>query len=409
MSQASTGEAASLTVNPFDFDVLQDPFPMYRRLRDEAPVQWNDAVGTYWVSRYDDVHAGVFNDRDFSAKTTAYQLGVTSGVDLGSFGRTNTLPTSDPPDHARLRQIANKAFVPRAIAQYRPHIATIVDEYFDQALGAGEVEIVSGLAESLPILVIAAVMGIPAAEAARFKRASLGMMKAFTGPNMTPDEGQQATEAVRYLEELFDAARIDRQRAPKADLLTRLAEAEAEEQRLSRREYLATCLLLLLAGNETTTNSISAMFYLLATHKDQLAAVRADPGLADQMVEEVLRILGPVHWSVRRARTDVEIAGTTVPAGSGVSFLLASANCDERHYPEPDKFLVGRNPADHLAFGRGRHLCLGAPLARAEMQAVANAIVQRCADIELRTPELVWGGSLQSRGIQSLKIALRAA
>lgn len=409
MPVATSSEGSPLTVDPFDAAILQDPYPVYARLRREAPVQWNDAVGTYWVSRYDDVYAGVFNDKDYSAKTTAHQLGVTSSVDLGHFGRTNTLPTSDPPDHTRLRQISNKAFVPKAIADYRPQITKIVDSYFDEVVGGGVVDLVSGLAESLPIQVIAAVMGIPTSEATDFKHASLSMMKAFTGPRMTAEEGQRAAESVRYLEELFDAARIERQREPRADLLTRLAEAEGTGERLTREEYLATCLLLLLAGNETTTNSITSMVYLLATHPDEFAQFKSDPDLVNPAVEEALRVLGPVQWSVRRARTEITVAGHTIPKGSGVSFLLASANQDEDHYPDASHYRVRRNPTDHLAFGRGRHICLGAPLARAEMQAVAQAIWDRCGRLELMTTDPVWGGSLQSRGIESLDVAFHAA
>lgn len=409
MSAVSPGAAVPLVVDPFDDAVLQNPFPAYQRLREEAPVQWNDAVGTYWVSRYDDVYAGVFNDADFSAKTTAYQLGVTSRVDLGAFGRTNTLPTSDDPDHARLRRISNKAFVSRAIDDYRAQISEIVNRYFDEAIGAGPVDIVSGLAVALPILVIAEVMGIPTSEVAQFKQASLDMMKAFTGPKMTQEEGERATAAVRYLEALFEEARLDRQRAPRVDLLTRLAEAEASGEQLSRQEYLATCMLLLLGGNETTTNSIGSMFYLLAANEDQFAEFRGERELVNQAVEEALRVYGPVQWSVRRARTDVVIAGQTIPKGSGVSFLLASANHDGDHYPDPDRFVVRRNPKDHMAFGRGRHVCLGAPLARAEMQAVAQAVWERCGRLELLTTDPVWGGSLQSRGVESLNIALHAS
>ncbi len=409
MSAVSSNARSPLAVDPFDPGLLQDPYPVYARLRRDAPVQWNDSVGTFWVSRFDDVYAGVFNDKDYSAKTTAYQLGVTSSVDLGQFGRTNTLPTTDAPDHTRLRQITNKAFVPKAVGGYRAQIAEIVDGYFDEVLNAGEVDVVGELSEALPILVIAKVMGIPTSEATQFKRASLDMMKAFTGPKMTPEEGELASAAVRYLEALFDEARLARQQAPKDDLLTRLAEAEASGDRLSREEYLATCMLMLLAGNETTTNSITSMIYLLGRDPEQFATFHADAGLVNPTVEEALRILGPVQWVVRRARADMAIAGVMIPKGSGVSFLLASANNDESHYPEPEKFLVRRNPTDHIAFGRGRHLCLGAPLARAEMQAVATAIAERCSRVDLVTSNPVWSGSLQSRGIESLTVAFRAA
>lgn len=397
------------SIDPFDPGLLQDPFTVWSTLRRDAPVVWNATVGTFWVARYADVREGIFDDKEFSARTTAYQLGVTSDVDLGSFGRTNTLPTTDEPDHNRLRQIANKAFVPRAIAEYRSRIEELVDGYLDDAIGSGEVDIVTGLAETLPILVISELMGIPTDEAREFKRASINMMKAFTGPNMTPHEGQEATAAVRYLEDLFDSVRVQRQQEPKEDLLTRLAEAEAAGSKLSRPEYLATCLLILLGGNETTTNSISSLVYLFGSNPDQFAALRADPELVNSAVEEALRMLGPVQWAVRKARHDMTIAGTAIPKGSGVSFLLGSANRDGDKYPDPDRFDVTRNPTDHLAFGRGRHLCLGAPLARAELRAVAGALVRRCSSIDLRTTAPTWGGSLQSRGIERLLVTLPGA
>lgn len=406
----TASQTDELNLDPFDDELLQDPYPAYARLRADAPVVWNPFVRTWWVARYDDVLAGLASRTGYSAKTSVYQLGVTSDVDLGNLGRTNTLPTTDPPDHTRLRQIANKAFVPRAITDYRPRIRALVREYFDRAVEEDESDIVAGLAQSLPITIIAEILGVPPERSAGFKSASVDMMRAFTGDRLTPQDAQRATAAVRDLEELFEELRVQRQAEPREDLLTRLAEAEVDGDRLSRNEYLATCLLLMLGGNETTTNSIGSMFLLLATNPDQYRELRADPGLIEGTVEEALRLLGPVQWAVRRARQDIEIAGTMVPAGAGVSFLLASAGRDERHFPDAGRFDVSRDDGEHFAFGRGQHTCLGAQLARAEMQEALAVAAERCAALEITRPDAVrWGGSFQSRGLLTLPMKFRPA
>jgi cytochrome P450 len=400
---ANAGE--KITIDPFDDAVLQNPYPVYERLRRDAPVLWNEAIGTWWVSRYEDVFVGLLSD-EFSAKTTASQLGITGEVDLGNFGRTNTLPTTDPPDHIRLRRIANRSFLPRAISDFRPRIETIANDLLSAAIGAGVVDIVGTVTETLPILVIAELLGVPTSEAATFKRSSLDMMKAFNGPRMSADEARRAETAVRDLEELFESLRIDRQHRPQSDILTTLAEAEADGAKLSRQEYLATCVLLLVAGNETTAGSLAAAVYLLGKNPVQYQALKEEPTLVDSATEEILRILGPVHWVVRRAKRDTDIAGCTVPAGQAVSFLLGSANRDETHFSNPDVFDVARAPSDHVAFGRGSHQCLGAPLARAEIQVFLGALLDNCGRIQLVDDHPRWTGSLQSRSLESVQVSL---
>jgi cytochrome P450 len=295
---------------------------------------------------------------------------------------------NDPPRHTKLRAIISKAFTPRSVAALEPRIREIVHELLDRVAGRGEMDLAVDFAIPLPLIVIAEMLGIPPADRERFRRWADGMLAmSYTIVGATAAEAERANadfitttgEMDAYLGELL----AQRRAAPKDDLLTRLADAEVDGERLTRAEILGFFQLLLLAGSETTTNLINNAILCFVAHPDQLARVRAEPALLPSAIEEVLRYRAPVQWMYRIPRREVELHGQTVPAGRPVLAMIGSANRDPAKFAEPDRFDVGRDPNPHLAFGHGNHFCLGAPLARLEARVALGAMLERLGEIEL--------------------------
>lgn len=389
--------------DPFSAEMLEDPYSIYRRLRDEEPLHWSPIWGAWLVSRYDDVRA-ILEDNRFSARHSVQQLGVTQDVDLGVFATVATLPSTDPPQHTRLRKLVNKGFTPRTVERLREWVEEVVEERLAAAAERGEMNVVEDLASPLPTLVIASMLGIPAEHAPMFKAWSDAIMIAFEGHRCTQEQLDEASQAVKD----FDAYlrhEIRTRQAGTDDLIVRLREASDDGDFLSEDEVVSTCLLLLVAGNETTTSLITNGMHALLENPAELARLQADPSLVPSAVEEFLRLHGPVHMVMRKATEDVEVAGGTIPKGDAVAVLLSSANLDDRVFDDPDELRIDREPNAHFAFGKGRHFCLGASLARVEAQEAFAGMLRHFEAIELRDgtrPE--WTGSLQHRRVDEVPI-----
>lgn len=293
---------------------------------------------------------------------------------------------ADPPRHTKLRGLVSKAFTPRSVAALEPRIRALSTKLLDRVAGRGEMDLVADFAAPLPMLVIAEMLGIPAADQPLFHQwadAILAMSYTVGGP---PDLARAATEGFAaataemggYLADLLAVRRA----APRDDLLTRLAEAEVDGGRLTHEEILGFFQLLLLAGSETTTNLIDNAVLCFIDHPDQLARLRATPDLLPSAVEEVLRYRSPLQWMYRIARRDVELHGAAVPAGSMVLAVIGAANRDPAAFPDAGRFDVARDPNPHLAFGHGPHFCLGAPLARLEARIALADLLGRTGEIE---------------------------
>jgi cytochrome P450 len=356
-----------------------NPYPMYAMMRASQPVFYVEPLGIWTVYRYDDVKSVLSDYGRFSSQI---------------MGVERSLITSDPPRHTKLRGLINKAFTPAKVAAMEPRIRELTAELLDQATaaGTGTLDVVRDLAYPLPVIVIAELLGIPAAERDRFKHWSDAVVESADNAVMQGAAGsgdQEWAEMAAYFRDVI----AERRQSPGTDLISGLLDAELDGDRLSETDLLNFCWLLLVAGNETTTNLIGNAVMTLLEFPDQLARLRQDPSLLPSAIEEALRYRSPVQSMFRCAKEQVEVGGTTLPAGSRVVAFIGSANRDPERFPEPDRFDITRDPNPHIAFGHGVHFCLGAPLARLEARVALGALLERFARIEP-----AWGKLEPARG-----------
>jgi cytochrome P450 len=407
--------------HPFDPAVLESPWEYYRALRAQAPVFRDPFTGIVHVASYERVMEVV---RDFETYSNRFAPSMGGGAlaaladdpelaELASrsYPGVDTMLTADPPEHRRFRGLVNKAFTPRRVDALEPSIAALADELIDAFAGAGRFEVLSQFSVLLPLTVIADQLGVPRSDLPKFKRWTDGFTAQLSG--MASGEGMK--EAVRRIFEFqqYFAARVEEARAaPRDDIISDLVRARLEGERpLDTPETLSILQQLLVAGNETTASAIAEGLLLLVQHPDQQALVRADPGLIPNLVEEVLRLATPTTNMWRKVAKDALLGGVAIPAGSMLLLRFASANRDERVFPEPDRFDVRRpNAGDHLSFGHGIHFCLGAALARKEMQLAFRALLSRLDDLRLApgAPEPRHKPSVLLRGLGELHLEFEA-
>lgn len=393
--------------NPLGPEALSNPYPGYKVLREHRPVHWNDLFEAWVFTRYDDVDAVLMHPR-FSAdrakaRTRFSEMIRQQQERFGPFSQAPTMLTSDPPEHTRLRRLVSKAFTPRAVEDLRPRIREIVSELLDGVAGRETFDLVDEIAYPLPVIVIAEMLGVPPEDRAEFKRWSNDVVATLSGPFTPPAVIERARKAIDELVEYMSGFIAERRARPRNDLISRLIAAEDDGQVLSEMEIFSTTILLLIAGNETTTNLIGNAMYSLLTQPDQLDLLRSDADLMPSAVEELLRFNGPVQATGRVAMEDIEVGGATVREGQIAFVLLGSANHDPAKFPDPERLDLTRNPTDHLAFGDGIHFCLGAPLARAEAQITLGALLERYPQMEL-AGEPTWGGTFIIRGARKLPL-----
>jgi cytochrome P450 len=389
--------------NPLSPEVLENPYPYYAYLRTQAPVYWVEPLQGWALSRYADVDFALRNPQIFSsAEFTAQALG-----DLNPTPGIPWILDMNPPDHTRLRKLVNKGFLPRLIRHLEPRVQEITRQLLTALRRRGEGDLMTTLSGPLPTTVIAEMLGVETERFDDFKRWSDDVVLATSRPT---DEAVRARvresgAAFRaYFARLIERRRTD----PGEDVITALVRAEEERDMLSSSEILGLAVLLLLAGNETTTNLIGNAVRNLLSHPEELAKVRADRSLTPSLVEEVLRYESPVQLIPRVTTREVELEGGKIPAGAIVFLLLGSANRDERKFPEPDRFDVTRNPQDHLGFGYGIHYCLGAPLARLEGRIALEQLLFDCPPFICTRERLPQIASLLVRGVQTLPIQFSA-
>jgi len=313
---------------------------------------------------------------------------------------------TDEPDHTRLRKLVNLAFTPKMIQLLKPRIEALVDELLDGVGTAEPCDLIAKFCGPLPATVICEMLGIPANEREDFRLLTERVMHFSTsgGPKLK-HHAEDATEALRGLIDLFERLVAERRVAPKDDLLSGLVQAEADGERLSNEELYAMCVFVFLAGHETTTNGIASGILALLQHPGQFAALKADvESLIRGTVEEALRYESPVTRAVRKAREDLEFGGKTIRQGQLVVFLLGAANRDPSQFPDPARFDVTRKMTRHLAFGFGAHFCLGAVLARMEMEIAFRSIVRRIPNLKLTNDDLAWKPTMGIRALVRLPV-----
>ena len=394
--------------NPFLPSFQADPYPQYAALRAADPVHFSLALQAWVLTAYEDCALALRDDETFSSSsnTASGQLAEVLQQQRREFplGETPTVLNSDPPVHTRLRSLLNRAFTPRAIEGLRPRIEEIAASLLDDVDAShGRFDVATGFAQPLPIIVIAELLGVPPEDRDRFKRWSVAIARTTDVLN-TPAILEAAREATRELIAYMDEVVAQRREAPGADILTALAAAEEEGERLSHDELLAFSILLLLAGHETTSNLIGNGLLALAARPELVARLRADRSLLPSAVEELLRYDSSVQGVVRFARRRTELGGRTIEQGATLLPLVGAANRDPAQFSEPEEFDIERSPNRHLAFGRGIHFCLGAPLARLEGEIAFAALLDRFPELRVAEGGVERSGTLLLRGVGQLEL-----
>jgi cytochrome P450 len=384
--------------DPFSRTLHEDPYPVYKTLRDDYPAYYCEARRCWALSRFADVWQAVHDPVTFSSAQ-----GVFPG--FGDMNNGSILPIlimMDPPRHTQLRTLVNKAFAPRRILDREAVIRSVARALIDDFSPTGGLDLVENLAMPLPSIVIADLLGIPRGDRGDFRRWSDQLIQ------LNPDDAERAqafleagVELTAYLDSLIGERRPE----PGDDLISVLIRAEEDGQRLSGEEILGLCILLLVAGNETTTNLISNSAVIFAEHPDQWKALVVNPALFPNAIDECLRFDSPVQALARTLTCDIEFHGQKLRTGEKVLLIYGSANRDEREFVEPDRFDIDRAIPRQLAFGHGIHVCLGASLARLEAR-VAFSELASCAP-EWRIsgpPHRLHSGPI--RGLRTLPVSL---
>jgi len=377
-----------------------DPFPHYRRMRDSAPCFHDEQSGSWHVFRYDDVQRVLSEHATFSSR-----MGGTEPSEAGGLFAASLI-TTDPPRHRQLRSLVTQAFTPKAVDALGPRISRLTDELLEPIATRGTADLIRELAYPLPVIVISELLGVPAADRDRFKQWSDVIVSQTRTVAMNQDHQAANQEMTEYFLNLID----QRRRRPGNDLISSLLAAEIDGQKLSVTELLGFCSLLLVAGNETTTNLIGNAVLCFTDTPAAMERVRRDPASLPRAIEEVLRFLSPVQSMYRIAAADATLGDVRIPAGAPVVAWIGSANRDGRQFQRPDEFDVDRDHSRHLAFGQGIHFCLGAPLARLEAKIALRAVLDRLPGLALAPgAHLERMDSTIVYGLKSLPVRWQAA
>jgi cytochrome P450 len=398
----------SLIYDPAHPIVRADPYPAYARLRREQPVHWHPGLRAWILTRYDDVAAALSGAAMSPNRLEPFYAalpGETQGFLAEMMRYLNLwIVFRDPPEHTRLRGLVSKAFLPGTILSFKSKIEAIVDRLLDNLATNSETDLVAEFTMPLPALVIMAMMGVPQDRLHDVKGWSDDIMLFIGTARATPDKYPRARRGALEMAAMFREQIAKRRAAPGGDLLSQLIAARDVHDRLSEDELVATAMLLLFAGHETTTNLISTAVLTMLLNPGQRARLAADPGMASTAVEEFLRYEAPTNAMGRIVRRTHEVNGVTVKEGDRLFAIINAANRDEAQFAEPDKVDVGRQPNRHLTFGQGRHFCLGAQLARLEARIALPALLARFPNLSLGSVPPVWLDSLVMRGLKSLAV-----
>jgi cytochrome P450 len=353
-----------------------NPFPWYQTMRQSAPVYFDNQRDSWNVYRYDDVQRVLSDYGIFSSQFAGDRSGAANpGQPFAA-----SMISTDPPRHRQLRALVTQAFTPRAVEALAPRITAIVEDLLDRVMGQGRFDIIRDFGYPLPVTVIAELLGIPPADREQFKKWSdaIVSMGFAGGADGQPYYGDAARDMSRYFLGMIE----ERRGHPGDDLISGLLAASIDGQHLTPPELLGFGCLLLVAGNETTTNLLGNALLTFTDHPELWERLRQEPALVPDAIEEVLRYWSPVQSMFRMTTASVELSGQTLPAGAWVVAWIGSANHDEAQFTEPERFELGRSPNRHLGFGQGIHYCLGAPLARLEAKIALTAMLQRFRMVE---------------------------
>ncbi len=387
---------------------LADAGPWYQQLHAEDPVHWDEAINAWIIVRHDDIMTILQDPRVSSARImpALQRVPADQRETLRPIYErlAKQIMFTDPPDHTRLRALMNRAFTARRMDALRPVIQQIVDGLLDRVQDAGRMDLIRDLAYPLPATVIGDLLGVPRSDQDQFKKWSGDFVIFLGNARVAPERVAEALQGVAAFIEYFRGLVAAHRAHPQDDLIGALLSAAEQGAMFDEDELFANCMFVLAAGHETTTNLIGNGLLLLLQRPDQLAALRADPGLIQGMVEEVLRYESPIRCMTRSVRQDLELGGKQLQAGQSLMLVMGAANRDPARYHDPDTFDVTRHEARHLAFGHGPHFCLGAPLARIEGQIAISTVLRRLPNLRLADESPVWEPHILFRGLQTLPV-----
>jgi len=392
-----------------------DPFPEFARLRAEDPVHWSPAMKAWIITRHADVKQVALNNKQISADRLTPFFKSNAEYQRGSIDSlvrylNHWMVFRDPPNHTRLRRLFNKAFTPTSVSNLRPNIEDIVAQLIDgmeaKARRGETVDYIADFAYPLPASVIMDLLGVPRADLARVKLWSDDIALFIGTAQVAGNKYLRAESGAKAMSDYFRSLVEARTAAPRDDMISHLVLARDDRDALTTDEIIGTCILLLFAGHETTSNLIGNGFLHSMKHRDQWERLIAEPALAETAVEEFLRYDGPSGAFARVAAADLEMGGKTIRAGQRVFAFMNSANRDPEACADPERFDIGRLQNPHLTFGHGIHFCLGAPLARLEAQIAAVRLCERQPQIRLCGGEPEWHDSLILRGVKALPVKL---
>ncbi len=394
-------------LNPMTDEFIQDPYPFYQRMREQDPVFWGDKSKQWLLTRWDDCNS-VIRDISFGKKfQPAQRSWFTKMLKPEHFpllgASTHFMLRQDPPDHTRLRGLVNKAFTPKMIEQLRPHIETISNRLIDQVASVGEMNLMTEFAFPLPVTVISEMLGVPPQDLHKIKNWSTPITFAFDlGGGMDLGKLLAANKAIGEFIEYLRPIANDRRKNPKDDLISALVQAEEEGNKLTEDELLANCVLLLLAGHETTVNLIGNGVHALLSHPDQLALLKEKPELMPQAVDEILRWNSSVQLVRRVVMEDTELRGKKLKKGDLMVLFVGAANRDPEMFSDPDKFDITRKDSKYLSFGAGIHHCLGWSLAKTEGEIAFATLLKRLPNLKLKNDRVQFRPHPALRGLKEL-------
>jgi cytochrome P450 len=389
-----------------DPEVLADPYALYRRLREESPVHWDPYLHAWVVTRYADVSHVLHHFR--AARTPAPDR-------LAALGMGELTPIAavmvrqmlflDPPEHGRVRRLAAHAFTPRRIAHLREHIRGIATRLVDDLAGAGRFDVMDALANPLPAIVTAEMLGVPTADHGLLKSWSQDFAEMLGNFQHNPGRAKKTLQSVEEMVAYFREAVAREATHPTAGLVNALATAEIDGDRLSEEEVIANVIVTMVGGQETTTNLIGNGLLTLLRRPEELARLRAEPELMPSAVEELLRYESPSQHTARLAPAGAVLGGREIPEGAAVIAVMGAGNRDPERFADPDRLDLAREDNRHLAFGWASHFCFGAPLARMEGQIAFETLLARFGALAPAADEEVrWRPNLGLRGLTALHV-----
>jgi pimeloyl-[acyl-carrier protein] synthase len=387
-------------------EVLADPYPLYRQLREEDPVHWDPFLHAWVVTRYDDVMQ-VLSSFSADRTPTPKQLSSMGLGDLTPIAQVmvQQMLFMDAPSHTRLRGLCAEAFTPSRVEGMRSHIQEIANRLLDKVQGAGRMEVIADFAAPLPAIVTAEMLGVPTSDHAQLKNWSADFAEMLGNFQHNPNRVVRVLQSLEAMLEYFRNMIAELRKKPRPGLINSLLTAEVKGDRLSEEEVIANSILTMVGGQETTTNLIGNGIVSLLRNPQEADKLRQDRSIIGPAVEELLRYESPSQYTGRLAPADIEMGGKKISKRQAVLAVMGAANRDPERFPDPDRLDLTRKDNRHVAFGWGAHFCFGAPLARIEGQIAFATVLERFRDMRLEPGPLVWRENLGLRGLTALPVS----